>query len=197
MGTQNMQNGQHGQTNNGTIAGAKLISLLLPFASKNAAWAMCSYSRAQNALIVTLSKTCTKEPAPLREGGNLLERPIKLDQLRTPETNVLLVELLRSKSVYDDTGSIWLRLPQGMSNTLIDTINKTVEAVSCGQTKANLLEAVKHLLTYREGSNAFVRDTFDLSDFEDVTLRSQIMSAAGIPLPRIRGTNTNLLDFDA
>jgi hypothetical protein len=135
MGTQNMQNGQHGQTNSGTIAGAKLISSVLPFASKNAAWAMCSFSRAQNALIVTLSKTCTKEPTSLREGGNLLERPIKLDQLCTPETSVLLVELLRSKSLYDDTGSIWLRLPQGMSNTLIDTINKGIEAVDCGQTR--------------------------------------------------------------
>jgi hypothetical protein len=63
--------------------------------------------------------------------------------------------------------------------------------------KECLQEAVKHLLTYREGSNAFVRDTFDLSDFADVSLRSQIMSAAGIPFPRIRGTNTNLLDFNA
>ena len=197
MGPQNMQIGQQGQTNSGTIAGAKLISSVLPFASKNAAWASCSFSRAQKALIVTLSKTCANAPTPLREGGNLLERPIKLDQLRTPETNVLLVELLRSKSVFDDTGSIWLSLPQGMSNTLIDTIKKNVEAVDCGETKAHLLEAVKHMLTYREGTSAFVRDTFDLSDFADITLRNQLMSAAGIAFPHIRGTKTNLLDFDA
>lgn len=78
MGNQNVTLGNQGQTSSGTIAGAVLISAAVHHVHKNAAWVICKYSRKNQARAIYLSKTYPSTAKPLREGGNLLECPIKI-----------------------------------------------------------------------------------------------------------------------
>lgn len=197
MGNQNVTIGHKGQTPNGTIAGAMLISAAVRHAHKNAAWAICKYSRKNQALGIYLSKTYPSTAKPLREGGNLLECPIKIEQLATPQTNALIVDLLRAKSIYDDKGIIELTLPAGMANTVIDTISKGIESAVTEEAKALLRSVVEQLKANREGMTACVRDTYDLTAYGNPVDRLQILKTAGVPVPTVRGTKVQLLSFDA
>ena len=197
MGNQNVTIGHQGQTPNGTIAGAMLISAAVRHAHKNAAWAICKYSRKNQALAIYLSKTYPSTAKPLREGGNLLECPIKIEQLATPQTNALIVDLLRAKSIYDDKGIIELTLPAGMANTVIDTISKGIESAVTEEAKALLCSAVEQLKANRQGMTARVRDTYDLTAYGNPVDRLQLLMAAGVPVPQVRGTKVQLLSFDA
>ena len=197
MGNQNVTIGHQGQTSNGTIAGAMLVSAAVYHAHKNAAWAICKYSRKNQALAIYLSKTYPSTAKPLREGGNLLECPIKIEQLATPQTNALIVDLLRAKSVYDDQGTIELTLPAGMANTVIDTINNSIESAGTDEANALLRSAVEQLKANREGLSACVRDTYDLTAYSNPSDRLQLLTAAGVPVPKVRGTKIQLLSFDA
>ena len=197
MGNQNTTLGLQGHTSGGTIAGAMLISAVVPFAFKNAAWAICKYSRKNQALAIYLSKTYPSTAKPLREGGNLLECPIKIEHLATPQTNALIVDLLRATSIYDDKGIIELTLPAGMANTVIDTISKGIESAVTEEAKALLRSAVEQLKANREGMTACVRDTYDLTAYSNSVDRLQLLTVTGVPVPKVRGTKVQLLSFDA